>query len=454
MNGVTAAVKPQTAYHSWGGLSCVPANVLTPQAHDTLALPKGAYLAYGNGRSYSDTCLPESGTLIGTRAMQSVIAFDPQTGILRAQAGMLMADVLSLAIPHGWFVPVTPGTRWVTLGGAFANDVHGKNHHHRGTFADHVNMFELLRSGGERMLVSRNQNAGWMRATAGDMDLTGLVTWLEVQLMRVVSPWVQQDVLAFETLEDFMALDHASRASHEYTVAWLDAVSADARVQRGVFMRANHVRHDVQAKPDRQPLLSIPFTPPVRPVPRFAIRPFNALYWRMALRSSGKVHDYRPFFYPRDGLGNWNRLYGRAGLRQFQCVLPAQHGADALRALLAATHRHGQPSWLAVLKAFGDRPPAGMLSFARPGLSVALDFPNEGGRTQALFENMQAIVNDAGGAVNAYKDAQWTAETFAKSFPDFTQFEPYMDPMAVSRFRARFGKLSADPALSPAGVPS
>ena len=190
------------SFEAWGRVRVTPRRVITPESGETCP-PLEPYLAYGNGRSYGDTCLPHDGTLIAMRSPRNMLFWDPEAGVLRAEAGVLLAEVLDLVVPQGWFVPVLPGTRFVTLGGALANDIHGKNHHGAGTFGAHVRAFELVRSDGSRRVCSRQDNAGWFAATIGGMGLTGLVSWIEIQLIRVASPWILQEALPLDSLDQF-----------------------------------------------------------------------------------------------------------------------------------------------------------------------------------------------------------------------------------------------------------
>jgi len=228
-------------------------------------------LPYGNGRSYGDSCLNDGGALLHTRGLDRFIAFDPTTGMLRCEAGVLLSEILELIVPQGWFLPVTPGTRFVTVGGAIANDVHGKNHHRAGTFGAWIRGFELLRSDGSRHRCSPTENPDWFAATVGGLGLTGLITWAEIQLRRIANPWIASETIRFggleeffavSGLEEFFAVSAASDRDYEYTVAWLDCTSRGAALGRGLFMRGNHAPALCAARP-RSPVgrLTVPFTP-------------------------------------------------------------------------------------------------------------------------------------------------------------------------------------------------
>jgi FAD/FMN-containing dehydrogenase len=426
-------------YHqSWGGLKAGDAPVLQPQSAADLALPSGPWLAYGNGRSYGDSCFPANGTMIEMRGLNRLLHLDPATGILRAEAGLLLSELLPRIIPHGFFPAVVPGTRFVTIGGAIANDIHGKNHHVNGTFGEHVRSFELWRSDGQKLLCSREQNADLFHATIGGMGLTGLITWAEIQLMRAPSPNVVQEALPLENLADFFRLAPASDATHDYSVAWLDSLATGSQLGRGVLLRANHAGESLLPAHRSAPLVSVPFTPPVPLVNNWSLRAFNSLYRRLTLSKAGKQPvPYTSFFFPLDSVGRWNRLYGPGGLRQHQSVIPMAHAEPVITAMIKETHKARHGSFLTVLKMFADRPAAGLMSFPRAGATLTLDFPYLGARTDALLDRLDALTISCGGRVNPYKDAHMPAATFAASFPQMKAFQAFMDPMARSQLAER-----------------
>ncbi len=394
-------------------------------------------LPYGNGRSYGDSCLNAGEALLQTRSLDKLIAFDPDTGILACEAGVQLADILRIVLPHGWFPAVTPGTRFVTVGGAIANDVHGKNHHGAGTFSRHVRRFELLRSDGERILCAADQNTEWFAATVGGLGLTGLVTWAEIQLRRVPGPWMQVETLRYSDLAEFMALSTDSDQHFEYTVAWVDCLARGAQLGRGLLQRARHtqdLRHTV--RPPRS--MSVPFVPPFSLINGVSMRLFNtAIYHRQSGARSQSHQHYESFFYPLDGIRNWNRIYGPRGLYQYQCVIPEAVGQDATTALLDAIARSGQGSFLAVLKRFGHLPSPGLLSFPRAGITLALDFPNRGIRLERLLHRLDGIVAEAGGRIYPAKDGRMPGSLFRSGFAQWERFSGFIDPACSSSFWRR-----------------
>lgn len=424
---------------SWGGLTARGSESVAPQAWLAEPAPqRGPVLAYGNGRSYGDSCLNDGGRLILGRHLDRILAFDRESGLVTCEAGVLLDDLLKLVVPAGWFPPATPGTCFVTIGGALANDVHGKNHHRAGTFGRHVRAFELARSDGQVLTCAPDMNGALFAATIGGMGLTGLVTQVTLQLMPVASAQMLQETIHFDGLDRFFAIASKSDATHDYTVAWIDALASGANFGRGVFFRANHApaSHRPPSRPRRS--LSFPLTPPVPLINGLTLRAFNLLYRAMQPRSpEPRRIAYRPFFYPLDRLRNWNRAYGPNGLRQFQCAIPMAHARDAVEAMLRRTLASGEASFLTVLKLFGDVPSPGMMSFPLAGATLTLDFPYRGARTDTLLAELDAITIAAGGRVNPYKDARMSPATFEASFPHWRDFAAHIDPGFSSSFWRR-----------------
>lgn len=394
-------------------------------------------LPYGRGRSYGDVCLNDGGVLLSTRGLDRFISLDEERGLLRCEAGLTFEQILDLIVPRGWFLPVTPGTRFATLGGAIANDVHGKNHHRVGSFGHFVRELELLRTDGRRLLCSRQQNPEWLAATIGGLGLTGLVTWAEVELKRIHNPWLLAQTIRFFDVDEFFALSADSERDYEYTVAWIDCAARAAR-GRGLFMRANHspALDDLPPAPRRK-RLRVPFTPPLALVNRATLMPFNAAYFRFH-RAGGtpELVHFDPFFYPLDAVLEWNRLYGPRGFLQYQCVVPLGERA-AITELLDRIGQRRSGSFLAVLKTFGDRAADGMLSFPRAGITLALDFPIVGPDTFALMTELDRIVLDAKGAIYPAKDARMPPAMFRAGFPAAERFTQFIDAGLSSSFWRR-----------------
>ncbi|MBM7113301.1 FAD-binding oxidoreductase [Archangium primigenium] len=427
---------------SWGRHPRVTAEREHPVSWASEALPEpppgGSLLPHGLGRSYGDACRNEGGALLTTERLDHFLGFDPATGVLRCESGVTLDAILRLVVPQGWFLPVTPGTKFVTVGGAIANDVHGKNHVREGTFGRHLRRFELLRSDGSRRECSPTQNADWFGATIGGLGLTGLVTWAELQLRRVSTPYILQETVPFENLEGFLALLEASERDFEFNVAWVDSLARGRHLGRGLFYRGDHAPPQLDAVPRTRapaPRLQIPFDFPQFALNRVSVAAFNALQYR--LRPQGLVH-YEPFFYPLDAVHGWNRIYGRQGFLQFQCGVPMTlAGTDALREVLDRSAHSGMPSFLTVLKVYGALPSPGWMSFPQRGFSLALDFAHRGERTLRLVDELDALTRRAGGRVYPAKDSRMSPESFRAYYPEHERFRGYVDPAFSSSFWRR-----------------
>ena len=423
---------------SWGRLGLWPHDVkqLSARADVAAALAaSGPGIAFGMGRSYGDVCLNPGGTLWDTRFLDRFIHFDQGTGILECEAGTLLKDIQELFVPRGWMLPVTPGTQYVTVGGAIANDVHGKNHHRQGSFGDHVQQLTLVRSNGEQIDCGPGLNADWYAATVGGMGLTGVITSALLKLRPVEGPWIAVESIPYSSVGEFLGLADASEADWEYTVSWIDCVSRHSR--RGIFLRG---RHSPGSLPPSSPTrtFNLPFTPPVPLVNSLTLRAFNAAYFHLnRIRSGHKMAHYQPFFYPLDRVLNWNRMYGPRGFYQYQCVIPRDQAGQTVEKLLDETRRSNTGSFLAVLKTFGERSGPGMLSFPRPGVTLALDFPNRGRRTLSLMERMDAHVRAAGGCLYAAKDARMPVDLFESGYPRLDYFRQFRDPGVSSALSRR-----------------
>lgn len=414
---------------SWGRLSADPHHVVglsdPCKVREALSCGGAPGVAHGMGRSYGDACLNPQGTLWLTTGLDHFIAFDDRTGRLVCEVGVLLRDIQRLAVPRGWILPVTPGTQLVTVGGAIANDVHGKNHHVLGAFGDHVQHLTLLRTDGETIQCGPDERPDWFAATVGGVGLTGVIVQAEIQLRRIPGPWLETETIPYANLDEFFQLADDSEAQWEHTVSWIDCIPGSGG--RGVFMRGNPVAAERQpVPPGRQ--LTMPIVPPVSLVNRLSLRPFNMAYYHLKKWRAGRaVTHYEPFFYPLDNLLEWNRMYGPRGFFQYQSVVPRGVARDAVQSMLQEIARFGDGSFLAVLKTFGNRAPVGMLSFAQPGATLALDFPNHGEHTQKLFARLDAIVTEARGRIYLAKDARMPRALFEAGYPRLPEFLKYRD---------------------------
>jgi FAD/FMN-containing dehydrogenase len=399
-------------------------------SHDS-ALPVGL------GRSYGDVCLLKDGTLLDTTGMNRLIAFDPQTGILTAEAGISLAQILDFAVPRGFFLPVTPGTKYVTLGGAIANDIHGKNHEVAGSFGNHVPCFELVRSDGKRRLCSPTENPDWYTATIGGMGLTGLITWAQLRLRPIVSRGIDYEGIQYHGIDEF--LDLKQRYQHvEYTVSWVDCASTGKNFARGIFMLGEHSKIPGELKRSSEPKLIFPFDAPGFALNHTTVSMFNTVYFHKQGKSHVKtVQDYEPFFYPLDAVLHWNRMYGKRGLVQFQYAIPWEHAKEGTIAILHEISKSGLASFLAVLKTFGDIPSLGMMSFPQPGIMLALDFPIKPDLTFPLLQRLGDMTLEFGGRLYPAKDAAMTPTQFRAFYPDWRRFARFRDPLLTSSFWER-----------------
>lgn len=405
-------------------------------------------LPFGKGRSYGDSCLNNGGILIDTSGMDHFMSFDAGSGRLRCEAGLCLGDVLAVTIPKGWFLPVTPGTKHTTVGGAIANDVHGKNHHRAGTFGRHVISLELVRSDGSRRVCSAGENSELFRATIGGLGLTGLITWAEIQLEPISSCAIETETIPFRSFEEFLSLSRESAETHEYTVAWVDALAPGSSLGRGVFIRGNHYPGGggdfrCETYTPSPPLFRVPCDCPSFFLNRSAIRLFNNLYHRRHGRKKRRgIESVDTFFYPLDRVGDWNRLYGRAGLIECQFVLPpAQAGLvpELLARLRAGCSRSGlgSGSFLTILKEFGRIESPGLLSFPMEGITLTLDFPYRGEATLEELAGIYEMVHRAGGRFYPAKDSMMSPSVFKGSYPRWHEFAELVDPKFSSSFWRR-----------------
>lgn len=432
-------VSADGAARSWGLPGPFAHRLVQPATLADVSLPTGdAWLAHGSGRSYGDVALNEGHALVQTRWLDRYIAFDAATGVLDCEAGVQLADIVRDFLPRGWFPAVVPGTRYVTVGGAIANDVHGKNHHARGSFGDHVLAFTLRRTDGTSLECSRQDNADWFAATIGGLGLTGLVTRARLQLRHVDSGWVRVSTRRFRGLDAFFALNSQAEATHEYAVAWIDCLSGPEGL-RGVMFAGDHAE-EPPAGQDRFPLepvaRSFPVEPPFSLVNPLSLRAFNAAYFANAPEDWVDLQPVWKYFWPLDAMTHWNRIYGRRGLLQYQFVVAPDRARDTITEVLRALQASGQGSFLAVLKTFGSRRAPGMLSFARPGLTLALDFPNLP-QVHALFDTLDRCIEAAGGTLYPAKDARGPGRMFRAGNPAWSDFQAYRDPGICSDFVRR-----------------
>jgi FAD/FMN-containing dehydrogenase len=407
-------------------------------------------LPRGLGRAYGDAAVParEETLVLQTTSADRILDWDPVSGRLTAEAGLSLAEVLRLFLPRGWFPPVTPGTKFVTLGGCVACDVHGKNHHRDGSFGAFVERLALLTADGKEIACGPEQDRELFLATLGGMGLTGLITEVTLRLAPVETGYIAMETEAVPDLDRMVAALEASRAHWPYTVGWIDCLARGARLGRGVLMRGRHaLRADVptgDARPRRT--IRVPIDAPEWLLRPLSVRAFNGLYyWMKAGRrergdARGRAHaslvTYESFFYPLDMLLDWNRLYGRRGFLQYQCVVPRPAALPAIRELLERIARAGAASFLAVIKDCGPES-AAPLSFPMEGITLGLDVPYRGAVTEVLVHQLNAVVVAAGGRVYLGKDAMTRAEDFTRMMPRLAGWRAVRDRWdPARRFRS------------------
>lgn len=437
--GWPAVSFPSHHHLSWGRITR-PRHTVTPLRWSNDPLPAERHLTwlpYGLGRSYGDVCQNPDQGLLDTTGMDRVLDFDPATGILECEAGYSLAEMIDRFLLRGWFPPVTPGTKFVTVGGAIANDVHGKNHHSAGTFGRHVLGFELLRSDGSRRWCSPAINPDWFRATVGGLGLTGLITRVRLRLKAAPGPWIDMETIKFRSLPEFFRIARESDTGFEYTVAWVDCITGGKDLVRGHYMRGNHAP-DGPPPPRAKKPKTFPCEAPGFLLNSATVRAFNTAYFHRqgGEKKSSRVH-IDPFFYPLDAVLHWNRMYGRRGFFQHQCVVPCENSVEPIAEIFRAILASRQGSFLAVLKVFGDVPSPGLLSFPKPGVTLALDFANRGQRTFDLLRQLDAIALRHGGRTYPAKDMHMTPEHFAACYPAWKDMKPFLDPAFSSGFWRR-----------------
>ncbi len=378
-------------------------------------------IARGNGRSYGDASLGVSG-IIDMRRLDRLREFDAETGRITCEAGLMLTDLLDFAVPRGFFPPVTPGTKFVTVGGMIASDVHGKNHHCAGTFGGHIESLDLLTADGRVRHCSSSEEPELFWATCGGMGLTGVILSATFRLIRIETSLIRQETLAAANLDEAIELFEAS-SDWTYTVAWIDCLARGNRLGRSLLYRGEHAtraetNNAPLAVPERRPQ-RMPIDLPRGSLNRWSVSAFHALYYRRAKLGTSFI-DYDSYFYPLDALLEWNRIYGRAGFVQYQCVLPKATSRAGLEELLDKIAASGRPSFLAVLKLFGPSD-AGFLSFPMEGYTLALDFPADSG-TFSLLKTLDLVVASHRGRIYLTKDSCSGAALLREGYPRLDQF--------------------------------
>ncbi len=404
----------------WGRYPVIPCNghlFETESAAAQLLAQNGSWIAFAQGKAYGDSAL--NANVMLTQQFSKLIDFNPELGIVTCESGILLSELIDIFLPRGWFLKITPGTKLISVGGAIASDVHGKNHHAEGCFSNAVISFRLMLADGSIVNCSRDENYDLFRATCGGMGLTGLILDVELQLKAVYSAYIKEKLIPCNNLDEIFD-QFEKNQNAPYSVAWIDCLAKGPRMGRSILMLGDHDTDGDLILP-KPPQLSVPFEFPSFTLNTYSITMFNALYYHVKGRS---IENHRvpieTFFYPLDKVAHWNRMYGKAGFTEYQCVLPKSESLKGMRLLLKKITDSGLGSFLAVLKLFGPQN-RNYLSFPMEGYTLALDFKIQP-RLFPLLEQLDEIVLAHGGRLYLTKDVRMSHEVFAKGYPMLDEF--------------------------------
>ena len=367
-------------------------------------------IARGNGRCYGDASLSEH--IFSTKRLNKFISFDRLNGIIECESGVLLSDILEVVVPQGYFLYVTPGTKFISVGGAIASDVHGKNHHAEGCFSEYVIEFSLLNENGEVLKCSREENSEKFWSTIGGMGLTGIILSAKFKLKNIETAYIRQESIKAENLDEIFKLFEESE-SWTYNVAWIDCLQTGKNIGRSIMMRGEHsFKHQLPKKLQENPLRlkkkfspTVPFYFPNFVLNNLTVKLFNLLYFNKQRSKEIKNYiDYETFFYPLDAVNDWNKIYGKTGFIQYQMVIPKEKGKEGMKRILETIAKSGNGSFLAVLKLFGKNNPEAYNSFPFEGYTLALDF-KVNSKLKNLVEKLDAIVEEFGGRIYLTKDS-------------------------------------------------
>ena len=421
---------------SWGNL---PINESIKQINfdSKVFLDKNSkLLTYGKGRSYGDVC--QNNYLINLDTLDKFLKIDKETGTLFCSANITIKEILKKIIPFGYFLPVVPGTQNVTIGGAIANDIHGKNHHLAGSFGNYVKEIELLRSDEGKIICNENNYSSIFHSTIGGLGLTGIILSAKIKLKKIESKKIKTISRTFKSFEEYVSLNKEIENEFEYCVGWVDLLNLKKERFRGVILAGNHYEQsENNLNVEKNIEFNFPFVPFFSLVNRFSLFFLNNLYFYLGKRNSEKISNYKGFFFPLDIINYWNKAYGRKGFFQYQFVIPNKHADKFFNEFVIELKKSKQTPALTVLKSFGEIPSIGTLSFPREGITMAVDFPNKGIDTLNFMEILDNIVIKYEGAVYPAKDARMSKNAFLKSFPKIIDFKKNIDPKMTSFFWER-----------------
>lgn len=414
----------------WGCYPVTSSYLIRPERIQDLKAVEGPVIARGYGKSYGDASLNTDRNVLLMERMNCFLSFDEHTGVLKAEAGTSLDKILTTFIPRGWFIPVTPGTKFVTLGGCFAADVHGKNHHVDGSFSKFVKEIDLLLADGRTVTCSPQENADLFWATAGGMGLTGIITTITIQLMTIETAYMTVRNYPAKNLSEVMAILDNPKRQDKYSVAWIDCQSTGEFLGRGIVMNGHHAVHeelpdsiDNPFKIKPRGMISIPFNFPSCTLNPWSINGFNSLYYNSQVKKkTSYTIDYDRYFYPLDAIANWNRFYGKRGFIQYQFVVPENDAETAIRKILMQLSAQSLSPFLAVLKKFGPENPA-PLSFPHSGYTLALDIPIKNNKFFEQIDQLDEIVLNYNGRIYLAKDSRTKPANFRTMYPRFLQWK-------------------------------
>jgi decaprenylphospho-beta-D-ribofuranose 2-oxidase len=380
------------------------------------------YISRGLGRSYGDTALNNQSGVILNLKQNRFLGFDPETCILECEAGVSLEEIIEFFLPKGYFLPVTPGTKYVTLAGAIANDVHGKNHHRDGCISEHIVEFKLYIASGEILTCSRNENNELFWATVGGIGLTGVIVSIKIKLIKVKSSQIEVDYKKARNIEEAFELFETTDQDYQYSVAWIDCVSKGKNLGRSVLMLGNHSTNDEKLEVTKKRKINMAVDLPSFALNHVTVKSFNELYYQSYRDNSKKLVDYDSFFYPLDSILNWNRMYGKRGFIQYQFVLPPETSKKGLRHILEKLSNSKRSSFLAVLKSF-KQSNNGLLSFPTKGYTLALDIPIKNESLFSFVKELDQLVLSYGGRIYLAKDAEMDSKVFEQMYPTLDKFK-------------------------------
>lgn len=398
---------------NWGNFPVVEKEIKSEDSLDKIkefVLSHNEMIARGNGRCYGDASLAEH--IFSTKRLNKFISFNRIDGIIECESGVLLADILDVVVPQGYFLSVTPGTKYISLGGAIASDVHGKNHHAEGCFSDWLVEFDLMNENGEIITCSKENNSDLFWATVGGMGLTGIILSAKIQLKNIETAYIRQESIKANNLEEIFRLFEESE-NWTYNVAWIDCLQKGKNIGRSILMRGEHALRDelprkTQEKPlnlKKKPQPKVPFYFPSFVLNNLSVKAFNWLYFnKQRKKQINDFVDYETFFYPLDVINDWNKIYGKKGFIQYQMVIPKEKGYEGMKQILETIADSGNGSFLAVLKLFGKNNPLAYNSFPMEGYTLALDF-KVNSKLKSLVEKLDAIVENFGGRIYLTKDS-------------------------------------------------